>query len=155
MDEVGHYKMRKLITLRVQQASHLGHDVSVRLGPMPLSIDTELPADAVEFCPHPDASNIFVCGTYKLEDQQNDQGASRPPASQIRRGQCLVFEVHSEHSEDISVYAVSVLPVKSLLKELQLQDSGDIPSCCLGSQMVRRFPAFQVVEGWSSSQVSH
>ena len=73
---------------------------------MHISIDTVLPADSVEFCPHPDASNIFVCGTYKLEDKQNDQGVSQPPAGQIRKGQCLVFEVHPEHSEDISVYAV-------------------------------------------------
>ena len=84
---------------------------------MHLSIDTELPADSVEFCPHPDASNIFVCGTYKLEDQQSDQGVSRP-ASQIRRGQCLVFEVHSENSEDISVYAALVLLIRWLLRGL-------------------------------------
>jgi hypothetical protein len=75
---------------------------------MHLSIDTELPADSVEFCPHPDASNIFVCGTYKLEDQQSDQGVPQTPASQIRNGQCLVYEVHSENSEDISVYAARI-----------------------------------------------
>ena len=80
---------------------------------MHLSIDTVLPADSVEFYPHPDASNVFVCGTYKLEDQPSDKGAG-----QIRRGQCLVFEVHSEHTEDISVYAALVLPVRSLLREL-------------------------------------
>ena len=85
---------------------------------MHLSVDTVLPADSVEFCPHPDASNVFLCGTYKLEDQPSDQGVSRSPAGQIRRGQCLVFEVHSEHSEDISVYAAPVLPVRPLLREL-------------------------------------
>lgn len=101
---------------------------------MHLSIDTELPADSVEFCPHPDASNIFVCGTYKLEDQQSDQGVPHPPANQIRRGQCLVFEVHSESSEGISAYAATlVLPIRWLLRELQIQHSEDIPPCCLGS----------------------
>lgn len=76
-----------------------------------------LPADSVEFCPHPDASNIVVCGTYKLEVQQSDdQGVSQFPTGQIRRGQCLVFEVHSEHSEDISVYATLVLPSKAAIE---------------------------------------
>jgi hypothetical protein len=83
---------------------------------MHLSIDTVLPADSVEFCPHPDASNVFVCGTYKLEDQQGDQGVSRPPADQIRRGQCLVFEVHSEQTEDINVYASLVLPSEAVIE---------------------------------------
>jgi hypothetical protein len=68
---------------------------------MHLSIDTILPADSVEFCPHPDASNIFVCGTYKLQDERNLQpsdsiSTTSGPAGQIRTGQCLVFEVDSE-----------------------------------------------------------
>jgi hypothetical protein len=74
------------------------------------SIDTVLPADSVEFCPHPDASNIFVCGTYKLQEEQNpslspsSSSSSGPdPANasqnQIRTGQCLVFEVDSEQQE--------------------------------------------------------
>ncbi|KAH9049337.1 WD-40 repeat-containing protein [Lactarius hengduanensis] len=82
---------------------------------MHLSIDTVLPADSVEFCPHPEASDIFVCGTYKLEDQQSDQGASKSPAAQIRRGQCLVFEVHSEHSEDISVSKTQEISLPAVL----------------------------------------
>ena len=80
---------------------------------MHLSIDTVLPADSVEFCPHPDASNILVCGTYKLEDQHDSHekppspDSNSPisaPANQFRRGQCLVFEVESE--QDISAYAL-------------------------------------------------
>ena len=70
---------------------------------MPLSlsidIDTVLPADSVEFCPHPDASNIFVCGTYKLQEEQNQSpssGLANAGQNQIRTGQCLVFEVDSE-----------------------------------------------------------
>jgi len=75
---------------------------------MHLSIDTILPADSVEFCPHPDASNIFVCGTYKLQDERNLQpsdsiSTTSGPAGQIRTGQCLVFEVDSE--QDIRVCA--------------------------------------------------
>ncbi len=79
-------------------------------------IDTVLPADSVEFCPHPDASNVFVCGTYKLQEEQNlpSSGSISPssgPASacqnQIRTGQCLVFEVDSE--EEISACASSII----------------------------------------------
>jgi hypothetical protein len=67
---------------------------------MHLSIDTVLPADSVEFCPHPYASNIFVCGTYKLQEEQNpsppSSGLANASQNQIRTGQCLVFEVDSE-----------------------------------------------------------
>ena len=72
---------------------------------MHLSIDTVLPADSVEFCPHPDASNVLVCGTYMLQDEQNPQSSgSSGPVGQVRTGQCLVFEVDSE--QDISVCAL-------------------------------------------------
>jgi diphthine methyl ester acylhydrolase len=81
---------------------------------MHLSIDTVLPADSVEFCPHPDAASILVCGTYKLEDQSDLQEKPRlnsisptsTPAGHIRKGQCLVFEVDSE--QDISACALLV-----------------------------------------------
>jgi hypothetical protein len=122
---------------------------------MHISIDTVLPADSVEFCPHPDASNIFVCGTYKLEDKQNDQGVSQPPAGQIRKGQCLVFEVHSEHSEDISVYAV-VFASKAVIEVAsapRLRIYPSLLSWTLNGETICLFPGR--VEGWSSSQVSH
>ena len=48
---------------------------------------TTLPADSVEFCPHPDAQDILACGTYKLEEGSDSQ------KHQKRRGQCLVFRV--------------------------------------------------------------
>lgn len=78
---------------------------------MHLSIDTVLPADSVEFCPHPDASNIFVCGTYKLHDEKNSQPSDSivsPPSgsatqTQTRTGQCLVYEVDSDSDLDVGV----------------------------------------------------
>ncbi|KDQ30788.1 hypothetical protein PLEOSDRAFT_1037842 [Pleurotus ostreatus PC15] len=54
-------------------------------------VDTVYPADALEFCPHPAAQDIFVCGTYKLDDASEDPAAA--PSPQHRRGQCLVFAV--------------------------------------------------------------
>ncbi|KAJ3800730.1 WD40-repeat-containing domain protein [Lentinula aff. detonsa] len=49
--------------------------------------DTILPADAVEFCPHPAFQDIFVCGTYNLLKSE-ETVRTRP---QERNGQCLVF----------------------------------------------------------------
>ena len=36
------------------------------------TIDTEQPADTLEWCPHPDFVNFFVCGTYQLEKGETD-----------------------------------------------------------------------------------
>jgi len=60
--------------------------------------DTVFPADTVEFAPHPDALDIFACGTYKLEDSQGPSTTTltseeNTPTPQSRRGQCLVFQV--------------------------------------------------------------
>lgn len=58
-------------------------------------VDTELPADSVEFCPAPRATHIFVVGTYKLEefppvtDGQDVDGGTRLAR---RWGRCLVYE---------------------------------------------------------------
>jgi diphthamide biosynthesis protein 7 len=81
--------------------------------------DTVLPADSVEFCPHPSAAEIFVCGTYKLEDAgdatptQSTPEAEMPPPlsrqSQKRIGKCLFFEV-----KDTEVVELLVLPVFGL-----------------------------------------
>ena len=116
---------------------------------MHLSIDTVLPADSVEFCPHPDASNVFVCGTYKLQDKRDLQpsdsvSTTSGPADQIRTGQCLVFEVDVDSEQDIRACAARtfVLSMSPEIKgeTMQVEDPGDIPSCDLGHEMVRTFP---------------
>ena len=70
--------------------------------------DTVFPADCVEFCPHPDASDIFVCGTYKLEQDSvaidvHDDDKPYPvltrAAQQKRMGKCLVFQVTSAEND--------------------------------------------------------
>lgn len=67
-----------------------------------MKLDTKWPADSVEFCPHPKASNILVCGTYLLCDANEgaaskvDEGGEEVNASasrQRRRGQCIVLDV--------------------------------------------------------------
>ena len=86
---------------------------SIEMGPY----DTVLPADSVEFCPHPAATDIFAVGTYKLDDPQVKDGplaspdtpglstpnAEEPPiptqAAQTRHGKCLFFRVTEEAGE--------------------------------------------------------
>lgn len=70
------------------------------------AFDTIYPADSLEFCPHPCAQGIFVCGTYKLDEPTNTNGATSSlqdleteqpqQRKQRRRGKCLVFESLSE-----------------------------------------------------------
>ncbi|KAJ3828296.1 WD40-repeat-containing domain protein [Lentinula raphanica] len=57
--------------------------------------DTILPADTVEFCPHPAAQDIFVCGTYNLI--QTEETVRTSP--QKRNGQCLIFKCHYDDDD--------------------------------------------------------
>jgi diphthamide biosynthesis protein 7 len=68
---------------------------------MTTAFDTVWPSDSVEFCPE-NPQNIFVCGTYKLDQaaeaaESSDALASVSigPKTQRRRGTCQVFEVIS------------------------------------------------------------
>lgn len=67
------------------------------------AFDTVWPADSVEFCPHPDAANLFVCGTYYLEKNEPVEGAqdvaeddSTARKKQVRRGKCTLFAAEDE-----------------------------------------------------------
>ncbi|KAF7347828.1 WD-REPEATS-REGION domain-containing protein [Mycena venus] len=71
--------------------------------------DTIFPADAVEFCPHPAAQDVLVCGTYNLEKNTDLPEGSK----QKRIGQCLVYKV-----EDAS---------KATLRKVQTIDLPAVP----------------------------
>ncbi|KAI0361613.1 WD-40 repeat-containing protein [Trametes cingulata] len=74
--------------------------------------DTDWPADSAEFCPHANALDFFVVGTYKLEqptptdaqpvteDEDGAHGSGTPPPEekkpQKRRGKCLLFRVDED-----------------------------------------------------------
>ena len=78
--------------------------------------DTDWPADSAEFCPHPSAQDIFVCGTYKLEqspegqtpeaiiigyadeDAEEQSSASTGRRQQKRRGKFLLFRAQDEEN---------------------------------------------------------
>lgn len=83
--------------------------------------DTQWSADSVEFCPHPDATDIFVCGTYQLQQDPRPEVEEAHPADddlaeedpypildivgkpQTRLGKCLVFETSYE-TDELSVH---------------------------------------------------
>ncbi|KAI0724560.1 WD-40 repeat-containing protein [Cerioporus squamosus] len=94
-----------------------------------LAYDTDWPADSTEFCPHPYAQDIFVCGTYKLEQSQygelrtevapqndeEDEEASAPPVRkpQKRRGKCLLFRAQDEENlHDTETELPAILDMK-------------------------------------------
>jgi diphthamide biosynthesis protein 7 len=59
------------------------------------SIDTELPANSVEFCPNEGYHEILVCGTYNLvknEQSEADPDTASRSKLQERNGRCLVYE---------------------------------------------------------------
>ena len=58
---------------------------------MAIFVDTDYPADSLEFCPTPGFEDLFVCGTYDLLDLPEGR-------TQKRRGQCLVFQMGKGHS---------------------------------------------------------
>ncbi|TBU48331.1 WD-40 repeat-containing protein [Dichomitus squalens] len=82
--------------------------------------DTEWPADSTEFCPHPSARDMFVCGTYKLEQYQDSSldGPGTPDEKgaidthrgkpQVRRGKCLLFRV--QENDQLTLLHETSLP---------------------------------------------
>ena len=62
-------------------------------------IDTDWPADSLEFCPHAEAADIFVCGTYQLEESIGNNSETSGPVKvpQRRKGKCLVFRTDEEN----------------------------------------------------------
>ena len=80
------------------------------------TFDTVWPADSVEFCPHPDAANLFVCGTYHLEKDENkdngetdDEAHSDTQKPQVRRGKCTLFAVEGNDELYVAILKSPVL----------------------------------------------
>lgn len=80
-----------------------------------MKLDTKWPADSVEFCPHPRATDILVCGTYFLCDTKSDvvpnvvEGAEEPevtPSPQRRRGQLIVLNVSDASTQPRMFYMI-------------------------------------------------
>ncbi|KAF8078616.1 hypothetical protein FPV67DRAFT_66274 [Lyophyllum atratum] len=110
------------------------------------TLDTIFPADAVEFCPHPDALDIFVCGTYKLAETSgnhrsvaDDLTDSTDSAPQRRRGQCLVLQ--ADHGDAI---------VSSGFRHIQ---TIDLPAV-LDMKWCHRSPSVNAVLGIADSEGS-
>lgn len=56
------------------------------------SLDTELPADSVEFCPRDGSRQVLVCGTYNLVQDNSEKDTEAVSQPQTRNGRCLVYE---------------------------------------------------------------
>ncbi|KAF9229278.1 WD-40 repeat-containing protein [Gyrodon lividus] len=82
------------------------------------AFNTTWPADSIEFCPHPGAHDIFVCGTYKLESipattketVYSQDTHLAPKVKQVRQGKCLVFQVSSDENNPLSKIQEIALP---------------------------------------------
>lgn len=102
-----------------------------------MRLDTIDPADTVEFCPHQDASNILVCGTYKLLQADatttEDQPTERTPQKRI--GSVLVFEL----KDDDEMYGFPPRQIYLVAHKsgLKFANSGHCPSCGARYEMVR------------------
>jgi hypothetical protein len=73
------------------------------------SVDTELPADSVEFCPRAESRHVLVCGTYNLvKNSEENKDSADVKQPQTRNGRCLVYEV-DEFSQKLHVRFNSIL----------------------------------------------
>jgi len=101
-------------------------------------VDTVLPADSLEFCPSPGATDIFVVGTYKLEEgflslnHETDESTSRI-SKPTRLGKCLLFQVEDETDRCTQLQEITipaVLDMKWTLDLLAIADAeGHIILC--------------------------
>ncbi|KAJ3301987.1 hypothetical protein HDV03_005520 [Kappamyces sp. JEL0829] len=56
------------------------------------TLDTEYSADAVEFCPVPGWQEYFCIGTYQVDQEEGQDGSSRPYS---RKGRLLLLQEHA------------------------------------------------------------
>ena len=91
-----------------------------------MRLDTIDPADTVEFCPHPDASGILVCGTYNL--LKPDDPNQPYEGTQKRIGSVLVFEKR----EDNQLYECNrcLISLNTDLWGMQIANTGDPSTRC-------------------------
>lgn len=88
------------------------------------SIDTVYSADSVEWCPHEPHHDLFVCGTYQLEDaSQVDEGQSQFDTKCKRKGRIYFFRFDATAESLIEVFQVetnAILDQKWHPKEILL-----------------------------------
>ncbi|KAG9078487.1 hypothetical protein FS749_009485 [Ceratobasidium sp. UAMH 11750] len=77
-------------------------------------VDTELPADSVEFCPRDGSRNILVCGTYNLVKNDEDADSSGSKRPQTRNGRCLVYEVGENSQKLKEVHRIETAAILDL-----------------------------------------
>ncbi|XP_062564072.1 diphthine methyltransferase-like isoform X2 [Armigeres subalbatus] len=58
--------------------------------------DTVYSADSVEWCPHNPYQQLFVCGTYQLDDKEESPTSNT--SQTVRKGRILLFEFNSDQN---------------------------------------------------------
>ncbi|KAG8713329.1 hypothetical protein FRC08_013392 [Ceratobasidium sp. 394] len=117
-------------------------------------VDTELPADSVEFCPRDGSRNILVCGTYNLV--KNDQGDADSPGSkqpQTRDGRCLVYEVGETSQTLKEVHRIETAAILDLKWSYDNISSNPILAVAESVGSIRIYEWHQQEKKLSASQV--
>lgn len=60
--------------------------------------DTDYSADSVEWCPHEPYQNIFVCGTYQLLENENQNTVMKNDLPHKRLGKMLLYKFSIEQN---------------------------------------------------------
>lgn len=88
------------------------------------TIDTVYSADSVEWCPHANYQDLFVCGTYQLEDTtQQEEGQSQFDTKCKRKGRIYLFRFKTSDESLTEVFQIetnAILDQKWHPKELLL-----------------------------------
>ncbi|XP_055388940.1 diphthine methyltransferase [Condylostylus longicornis] len=78
------------------------------------TVDTEYSADSVEWCLHPNFSEYFACGTYQLDDVDNNTSSQAPCR---RKGRIYLFKYELKNNilkEEFRLETAAILDMKWL-----------------------------------------
>lgn len=68
------------------------------------SVDTEYSADSIEFCPFEGFQDLFVCGTYQVQEPtegsqiERDDGESDVKSVTKRTGRLLLYQIGADQN---------------------------------------------------------
>lgn len=82
------------------------------------TIDTEYSADSIEWCPHPDFSTYFVCGTYQLEGDNTE--STSPPCRRKGRIYLFSFDPNTKSLKELHrIETAAILDMKWLQHSME------------------------------------
>ena len=97
------------------------------------TIDTEQSADSVEWCRTPNYQDYFVCGTYELQENEEEE------SSRVRKGRIYLYKYDMELNE---LQLKSTINTNAILDQKWIENSlvtatsaGDVECYKLGNQL--------------------